>query len=363
VPSRVGGDEFLVLLEDLRAVSDSALVAERLLDVLSRPHEAGGHRLSVTVSIGIATCERSYPNATEVIRDADTAMYRVKSEGGGSYAMFDLAMHAAVNERLVLVSRLRDAVRANDIALHYQPVVRLADGRLVGFEALARWNHPELGQVPPAQFIAIAEETGLIQTLGAQMLRKACVQLALWRKRHPEAIRGIRMSVNVSRKQLTTTDLAACVGDTLQETGVEANALALEVTEGLVMDDLDGAVAALNRLRKIGLELHMDDFGTGYTSLIHLYRLPMAAIKIDRAFIVHAAAEPSHQRVLEAIMNIAKAFHLTVVGEGIETVEQFELLRRLGVELGQGYFFGRPVPAEQAERVLLSGLSLVPTSV
>jgi diguanylate cyclase (GGDEF)-like protein len=351
VPSRVGGDEFLVLLEDLRETRDCVTVAERLLEVLSQPYEVDGHRLTVSMSIGIATCDQGYENASDAVRDADTAMYRSKAEGGSRYTLFDSAMHEDAKQRLSILGHLREAVRENQIALHYQPIVRLAGGQLVGFEALARWTHPLLGPVAPQHFIAVAEATGLIRRLGENVLRMACHQLADWRARHPDAARDLKMSVNVSRKQIAGEELIACVRAELAETGLEADALVIEVTESLVMHDFDGAAGALRRLRDLGLGIHLDDFGTGYSSLVHLYRLPMAALKIDRAFIADAFTQPSQQRVLEAIVSIAKAFGVTTVAEGIETQEQLELLRGLGVDLGQGFLFGRPTSAEEAERL------------
>jgi diguanylate cyclase (GGDEF)-like protein len=363
VPSRVGGDEFLVLLEDLREPHDAAVAAERLLESLSRPYEIEGHRLSVTMSIGIATCDQGYENAGDVVRDADTAMYRAKAEGRARYALFDVAMHAEVRERLSLLGHLRDAVRSDAIGVHYQPIVRLADLQLVGFEALARWSHPEHGAVPPPVFIAIAEAASLIRTLGANILRRACRQLADWRERYPRVCGGLRMCVNVSRRQIASDELAVIVQEALRETGLEPGALALEITESLVMHDFDGAAGALGRLRDLGLGIYLDDFGTGYSSLIHLYHLPMAALKIDRAFIAGAVEQPSQRRVLEAIVSIGRAFELTVVAEGIETVEQLEMPRGLGVELGQGFLFGRPTTAEEVEHILASGTDVLKLGV
>jgi diguanylate cyclase (GGDEF)-like protein len=359
IPSRVAGDAFLVLLEDLRDERESAVVAERLLEMLNRPYELAGTTLSMTMSIGIATCDRPDASAGEIIRDADTAMHRAKTEGGGHYTIFNVAMHAEVMARLSLVGQLREAVRDDAITLAYQPIVRLSDGQLIGFEALARWHHPERGSVSPAIFIVLAEETGLIQTLGCSVLRKACSQLAAWRLRHPEAARGLRMSVNVSRRQLSSPNLADLVVETLEETGLDAGSLVLEITEGALLTDFDSAAAALEKLRALGLGLHMDDFGTGYSSLSHLHRLPMTALKIDQTFVA-AADTPSSQQILAAIVSIGRALGLTLVAEGIETEGQLAILRGLGVEDGQGYFFARPMGAEEAERFLVAGHALPP---
>ena len=358
IPSRVAGDAFLVLLEDLRDERESALVAERLLEMLNRPYELAGTTLSMTMSIGIATCDRTDASASEIIRDADTAMHRAKIEGGGHYTIFNVAMHAEVVARLSLVGQLREAVRDDAITIAYQPIVRLNDLRLVGFEALARWHHSERGFVSPAVFIALAEETGLIQALGCSVLRKACSQLAAWRLRHPGAS-GLRMSVNVSRRQLSSPNLADFVVETLEQTGLDSGSLVLEITEGALLSDFDSAAAALEKLRALGLELHMDDFGTGYSSLSQLHRLPMGALKIDQTFVA-AADTPSSQQILAAIVSIGRALGLTLVAEGIETEGQLAILRGLGVEHGQGYLFARPMAAEEAERFLLAGDGLAP---
>lgn len=353
MPARVAGDAFLVLLEDLRDERESAAVTARLLEILNVPYELMDTTLSMTMSIGIATCDRPDSSASEIIRDADTAMHRAKTEGGGRYAIFNVAMHAEVMERLSMISQLREAVRDDAITLAYQPIVRLDDRHLIGFEALARWHHPERGPVSPAVFITLAEETGLIQTLGPSVLRKACTQLAAWRARYPAA-RGLRMSVNVSRRQLSTPNLAELVVETLAETGLDAGSVILEITEGALLSDFASAAAALARLRALGLDLHMDDFGTGYSSLSHLHQLPMSALKIDQTFVAGAETPSSHQ-VLAAIVSIGRALGLTLVAEGIETAEQLAILQDLGVEHGQGYLFGRPMSAEDAGRFLVAG--------
>jgi diguanylate cyclase (GGDEF)-like protein len=354
LPSRLGGDEVLVLLVDLRDERDSALVAERLIDAMAQPFEADGRTLSITMSIGIATGDRSYTSPSEIIRDADTAMYRAKAEGGGHYAMFDVGMHAEVKDRLSLIGGLREAVRAEAITLQFQPVIRLADRRLVGFEALARWTHPERGPIAPGTFIPIAEESGLIEALGASVLRKACAQLAAWRAHHAAAAE-LRVAVNVSRRQLTSPDLPGWIARTLAEHELPPRALILEITEGVLLSDVEGARAAMDALRELGLDLHMDDFGTGYSSLAHLNGFPLSAIKIDRAFLVEAFERPEHREVLAAIVRIGRALGLTLVGEGIETPGQLEMLQELGVDYGQGYLLGRPMDPAAVESTLLAG--------
>jgi diguanylate cyclase (GGDEF)-like protein len=292
VPSRIGGDEFLVLLEDLRDVRDSALVAQRLLHTLNQTFDVDGNSLSVSVSIGIATSEGGYTSTGAMIRDADTAMYRAKGEGGARYALFDREMHRDVGERFDLVGGLRGAVRDERIVLHYQPIVRLADGHLVGFEALARWTHSTRGPVSPAQFVPLAEETGLIGSLGASVLRQACRQLADWRERFPDRANPLRMSVNLSPRQLALAGFTDSVEETLRASRIEPGSLVLEVTEGTLMHQGSTAVQVLDRLKTMGVALHMDDFGTGYSSLAHLCHLPIGALKIDRAFVAGRAPVP-----------------------------------------------------------------------
>jgi diguanylate cyclase (GGDEF)-like protein len=351
-PSRLGGDEFLLLLEDLHETRDAARAARRLLDVLAEPFDLDGQRLSITASIGIATSERGYGHAGEMIRDADTAMNRAKSAGRARFVLFDRAMHREVVERLSLETALRGALREGALELHYQPIVRLDDRRLVGFEALVRWTHPQRGAIPASELIAVAEECGLIQPLGLHLLGKACRQLNEWQRRHPQA-RDLKMSINLSRGQLLDPDLVARITETLRESGVDPASIVLEITESMLLHDTEAAIETLERLRALAVDLHLDDFGTGYSALSHLYKLPLGAMKIDRSFIADAGTRPEHLLALEAIVSLARAFGLAVIAEGIETPEHFEMLRRLGVDLGQGYLCGRPSPAEHAERIVI----------
>jgi len=273
--------------------------------------------------------------------------------------IFDTAMHQAVTNRLGLENALREAVRDDELTLHYQPIVCVANGHLIGFEALVRWTHPHYGPVPASQLIEIAEETGLIHPLGVNILRMACRQLAAWQKRHPAA-RDLSMSVNVSRKQLLDPELPGKVAAVLRSTGVDPRSLGLEITESAFLHDTDAAIARLEELRALGLKLELDDFGTGYSSLGCLYKMPIDVLKIDRAFVTQACTRADHARVLEAIVSIARAFRLQVTVEGIETPEQLAMARALQIDRAQGYLLGKPVPPEQAEALVRNPAALAP---
>lgn len=344
--ARFGGDEFVVLLENLIQGRDAARVAGRLLESLTLPFEVEGHTLYVGCSIGVATSNRDYERPADIIRDADTAMYRAKADGGGRYVMFDRAMHAEVLDRLSLEVGLREAVRTDTVGLHYQPIVQVGAG-VVGFEALARWNRREHGLVPAGRLINIAEETGLIHSLSWNLLRQACSQLADWRRAFPQ-FADLTMSVNLSRRLLGDPELASRVRTTCVVSGVQPSHLVLEVTESAVLDNEAGAARVLRDLRAMGVQLYLDDFGTGYSSLSCLHRLPLTGLKVDRAFLQELTAKPSQRAMLDAIVRIATAFGLRVVAEGVETEEQLELVSAMGIDLIQGYLLGAPTEAAEA---------------
>ncbi len=346
-PARLGGDEFLLLLEGLARTADAARVAERLLAKLSETFHLGPHRVALTASVGIATSERAYRSAGDLVRDADIAMYRAKSSGRARYVLFDEALHREIGERLALESALRSAVQEDALDLHYQPIVRLEDGRLEGFEALVRWTHPERGPISPAELIGAAEDVGLIQTLGLQLLRRGCRQLAEWHRTIPGAA-NLRMTVNLSRRQLVDPEFGGRVAEVIRETGVDATKLGLEITESSVLHDVEGAIAVLGRLRELGADLFLDDFGSGYSAISYLHRMPLTGLKIDRTFLKQAHADARYAAALEAVVSIARAFSLGIVAEGIETREQRDLMRSLGIELGQGFLYSRAVPAAEA---------------
>ncbi|MFN0137753.1 MAG: EAL domain-containing protein [Phycisphaerae bacterium] len=343
-PSRIGGDEFLVLLEDLSDERDAARVAERLLQVLGEPYDVVGNTIQVTPSVGIATSDQEYEHASEMVRDADTAMYRAKAAGRNRIVMFDAEMHAAVMRRMAIEHGLRNAIREESVEVYFQPIVSLAERRICGFEALLRWRHPTLGPISAIELVTLAEDTGLIHPLSLIILRKACDQLRVLQNVDPRP-ESLTVAVNLSRRQLIDPQLTAKIANVVRGSGIEPGTLVLEVTESTALAEDGSAERALQSLRDLGIWLHLDDFGTGYSSLSCLYRLPLTGLKIDRAFTRSVFEHPQHRSVLEAIVTIARAFKLQIVAEGVETTEQFELLRELGIEHAQGYLFGKPVAA------------------
>ncbi len=350
LPSRLGGDEFIVLLEDLRDEHDAARVAERLLQQLSEPYELNEHKLLVTVSIGIATSDRGYDTPGDMLRDSDTAMYRAKAAGRARYVMFDETMHAEVSERLFLETAIRKAVRADELRLHYQPITSLENGALIGFESLLRWSLPDRGPIAPSKIVAIAEETGLIHPMTLNLLRQACKQLRTWQDRHPQA-RSLQLGINFSRRLVLDPCIVDEVDAILQQTGVRPENIVLEITESAMLTDREKAIDLLKRLRGLGVWLHLDDFGTGYSSLSCLYRIPLSGIKIDRSFLCEASTNPQQCAILKAIVAIAEALSLKVIVEGLETTEQLNLVLALGIQMGQGYLIGAPCDPASAEAV------------
>jgi diguanylate cyclase (GGDEF)-like protein/PAS domain S-box-containing protein len=343
--ARFGGDEFVVLLEDLSDAQTAVEVAERILEDLRKPLIVAGKELVVRGSIGISILERSSSEgADELIRDADAAMYIAKRDGKGGYRMFEAEMHAGVLARLELRADLQRALENGQFELHYQPIVRLADGHVAGMEALLRWHHPERGLVVPGDFIPFAEETGLIVPIGRWVLREACLQAVavqrLWLDAGSDG--NLYMCVNLSVKQLQHSDVIADVRDALEESGLEPSLLTLEITESMLIDDPDIAVVKLKELRALGVRVAMDDFGTGYSSLSYLSRFPVDVIKMDRSFLWPEATREAVD-LSSAVVALGSSLALEVVAEGIELDEQLSRLRDLGCELGQGFHFAHPM--------------------
>ena len=276
-------------------------------------------------------------------------MYRAKEHGRGRFELFDQAMHARVMRRLGAESELRRAIDRDELRLHYQPIVAVDDGALVGVEALVRWQHPERGLVPPAEFIPLAEETGVIVTLGRWVIAEACEQAARWRREHPDWP-ALGMSVNLSTRQLADRELVDCVSASLRESGLPAGDLTLEITESVLMQEVDSFVEMLQALKATGVRLGLDDFGTGYSSLGYLRRFPLDVLKLDRLFVSELGADPAADSIIAAVIDMARALGMQVVAEGVETDAQLSILRRLGCHLAQGYHFSRPLPP--AELVL-----------
>ena len=360
-PARLGGDEFAVLVEGVVEMTDVVVVAQRIRDALREPVTIGGKEIFVNPSIGVAGSADGREDASELLRNADTAMYRAKEQRSGPCVIFEPKMHAAVMRRIDLDADLARAVERNEFELHYQPVVRLEGEAIDGAEALVRWRHPVKGLISPAEFIGVAEETGQIVPLGRWVLKEAIRQAKAWQAADPS--RGaFTLSVNVSARQLLDPDLVGQLTGMLYETGFNPANLVLEITESVLMQDMPGTVATLRELKDLGLRLAIDDFGTGYSSLGYLRRFPVDVLKIDRSFIEGVDEGTEQSAVARAIIGLSDALHLTTVAEGIETEAQLTLLRELGCQLGQGYFFSRPVPALAFEALLLLGTGWKPDS-
>jgi diguanylate cyclase (GGDEF)-like protein/PAS domain S-box-containing protein len=349
--ARVGGDEFTILLEDLLDEAEAVTVAERVQKELCVPFMLSGREVFTTVSIGIAASSIGYENPEDILRDADTAMYRAKSLGKARHEVFDKAMHAVAMNLLHLETDLRRALDRQEFFIQYQPLVALDDFRLRGFEALVRWQHPERGLISPMDFIPVAEDTGQILAIGQWALHEACRQMRRWQKRYPSDP-PLSISVNLSGRQFTQPNLIEQVRDILADTKLDPRSLKLEITESVVMENIDTATEMLRQLRALGVQLSIDDFGTGYSSLSYLHRFPIDTLKIDRSFVMQMVDNNENIEIVRTIVMLAQNLGMDVVAEGVETKEQLALLRKLGCENGQGYFFSRPVSVGGAEKII-----------
>ena len=349
--ARFGGDEFAILLNGIRQLTDAVRTAERIQEEIARPFALGHHEIFTSASVGITLSSHGYGEPDDMLRDADTAMYRAKSHGKGRYEVFDKVMHARAVTALRLENELRRAVENNEFRLHYQPIVKTETGRVAGFEALVRWEHPERGLVPPGEFIAAAEETDLIIPMGEWVLGEACRQARAWQREFPSD-EPLFVSVNLSGKQFTQRDLVETVEQTLAETGLAPRCLKLEITETAVMENAETARAMLKRLRDLGVQLGIDDFGTGYSSLSYLHRFPVNTLKVDRSFVGRMDEASEYREIVRTIVSLAHTLGMAVVAEGVETRGQCSQLAALRCEYSQGYFFSRPLPADQAAEYL-----------
>ncbi len=349
---RLGGDEFAVLAEALPDPQEATRLADRIRGGLRKPLLVEGRELFAHASIGISLAAAPGMAAEELLRHADVAMYVAKSEGKNRFRHFDQSMHQAIVERMALQAELAQVIERHQLGLHYQPVVAIGDGRLTGVEALVRWTHPERGPVPPASFIPLAEQSGLIVPLGRWVLETASRQMCRWERDGLAA--GMDLAVNVSVRQLREPGFAASVTEILERTGLDPGRLVLEITESLLMESIDAVLDVLEELRRRGVRLAIDDFGTGYSSLAYLVRLPVQVLKIDRSFVVRLDEDHNSATLVRSIIMLARDLDLQTVAEGVEEARQLENLRRLGCEKVQGFYFSRPLAAGDLEKLLRS---------
>ena len=353
VVARLGGDEFAVLLDGIKNSSEAKLMAERVQERLQAPFNLSGHEVFTTASIGIALSATGYDHPENILRDADTAMYRAKAQGKACYEVFDKGMHVSAVYLLQLETDLRRALEREEFRAYYQPIVSLETGQLAGFEALLRWEHPERGVISPAEFIPLAEDTGLILPIGEFILRQACRQICQWQWKSP-ANRSLFMSVNLSGKQVAQPGLVKQIQEVLRETSLDPRLLKLEITESAVMENAEKAVTLLKRLKALGVQLSIDDFGTGYSSLSYLHRFPLDTLKIDRSFVSRIDEADENIEIVRTVITLAENMGMEVVAEGVETLGQLVQLRKLKCQYGQGYLFSKPVDAAAATAWLLN---------
>ena len=342
--ARLGGDEFAVILTQLPSELDAARVAGRIAECLARPVRFGQRSVAPTASIGIATFPRDGVDPDDLVRKAELAMRHAKEQGRNRYEFYAGEMNAAVLRRVSVESRLRRALDEQALILHYQPQYDLRRSRIVGCEALIRWNHPEHGILPPSEFLGVAEDSGLIVPIGAWVLQEACRQTAIW---HAAGHVGLRIAVNVSSRQFREQGFEEVVSAALAETGLRPESLELEITEGSLIADVDSTITTLYALKRLGVRLSIDDFGTGYSALSYLKRLPVDVLKIDQSFVRELTTHPVNATITEAIVRLARGLDLATIAEGVETPEQLLLLGSYGCHRMQGFLFGRPSPPEQ----------------
>ncbi len=348
--ARLGGDEFTILLENVSSLQTAEALAKRINGALEQPFELETHTLHVSTSIGIVLSEAGHRSPEDILRDADIAMYRAKARGVVGFEVFTPEMRERASSLMSLEGDLRGAAERGELTLHYQPIVSLSTGQTTGFEALVRWQHPRHGPISPAEFIPLAEETGLILELDRWVLREGAAQLSLWQQAFPEV--SPTLSLNLSSQSFAQPGLVDFVTTLILETGVDAAALHLEITEGVIVTSSETVLQTLSDLKALGLKLHIDDFGTGYSSLSYLQRFPVDTLKIDRSFVDQLTQSEASVKLVQMIVSVAHALELEVVAEGVETQAQLECLQSLSCEFFQGFYTSKPLPAREAERFL-----------
>ncbi|MBI5509800.1 MAG: EAL domain-containing protein [Deltaproteobacteria bacterium] len=349
--ARLGGDEFALLLDDLRNLEDAVHVADRIQTELAKPLNISGKEVFVTSSIGIAVSNQTYSRPEDLLRDADIAMYRAKAQGKARHVVFDPAMQGRPVRLLELDTALRRAIERREFLLHYQPIIALDGGRIVGFEALVRWQHPERGMVGPGEFIPVAEETGLIIPISRLVLEDASRQVRAWQAHFP-ALPPLYVSVNISTRHLMFPGLVEDVSRVMRESAALPNGLRLEITESAVMENAETAAGVLEALKGLKVQIYMDDFGTGYSSLSYLHRLPIDSVKIDRSFVSSLGKEGENSVIVHTIITLARALGMEVIAEGVETADQLLQLRALKCDHAQGFFFAKPMAPDAASALL-----------
>ena len=350
--ARLGGDEFVILLEDISDPTIVIQVVERILTDCQIPFSINGYEIFTSLSIGIVLSTKDYQQASDLIRDADTAMYQAKAQNHNSYKFFDEAMHGQSLTRLNLEMDLRKALEKEEFTVYYQPIVALTDHQLIGFEALVRWQHPKRGLISPGDFFSVTEETGMIVPLNRWVLDKACQQMAAWQPKFANDC-PLQISINLSAQDLCKPDFIQAIDHTLAKTKLAGASLVLEITENILIEDIEKTIDVLTQLAAKDIQISIDDFGTGYSSLSYLHRLPVHALKIDRTFVEQIQVESGQYQVVSTILALGKQLGLTVVAEGIETAQQLQKLQQLGCQLGQGYLFSPPLATAAIETTFL----------
>jgi diguanylate cyclase (GGDEF)-like protein len=357
--ARVGGDEFVLLLTDVEGVDDVVEVAERVGRSLKEPYRVARLELTVTSSAGISFFPADGEDATALLRNADTAMYRAKDEGRDNFQLYTSGMGEQVRKRLTLENELRRAIDHDQLVLHYQPIVDIRSGEISTCEALVRWQHPERGLVPPIEFIGVAEKAGLITALSEWVMRSACLQHNAWQD---AGLCPVPIAVNISSHRFQYTGFGEMTRRILSETSLDPRNLHLEITEGVLMEDVDRAAMVLKGLRDLGMHISIDDFGTGYSSLSYLRHLPIDVLKIDMSFVSGITSNREDQAIVRAIIALARSLRLKVIAEGVETREQLHFLRDEGCDLAQGFLFARPMPAPDFATLITTAKALVPAT-